>query len=91
MEMTFTHHPFQDSIWSALDERQLIGRLWRQPQDKLVHVYRLIAEGTPDVSLNAIATNKGALHDTFAGCSEAMRRCFNNSGSQLELTKVFGR
>ena len=61
----------QDTLWSAQDDRQLIGRIWRYPQQKQVHVYRLVADGTSDVFLNRISFSKGAMHDAFTNSLEA--------------------
>ncbi|KIK74535.1 hypothetical protein PAXRUDRAFT_175455, partial [Paxillus rubicundulus Ve08.2h10] len=55
------------TTWSALDDEQLRGRIFRYPQRKQVHVYRLIAVGTPDVFLNNISFDKGQLHSAFVG------------------------
>ncbi|PCH39636.1 hypothetical protein WOLCODRAFT_85980, partial [Wolfiporia cocos MD-104 SS10] len=44
-----------DTLWSAQEDVQLIGRVWRHPQTKLVEVYRLIVAGTPNVFLNNIS------------------------------------
>jgi SNF2 family DNA or RNA helicase len=63
----------QDTLWSAQDDRQLIGRLWRHPQHKIVHVYRLIADKTSDVFLNNISFDKAQMHDAFTGSTPAMR------------------
>ncbi|KAI6144170.1 P-loop containing nucleoside triphosphate hydrolase protein, partial [Pisolithus thermaeus] len=56
-----------DTTWSALDDEQLRGRIFRYPQKKQVHFYRLIALGTPDVFLNNISFDKGQLHSAFVG------------------------
>ncbi|KAH0826428.1 P-loop containing nucleoside triphosphate hydrolase protein [Lanmaoa asiatica] len=59
-----------DTLWSALDDEQLRGRIYRYPQQKQVRFYRLIARGTPDVFLNNIAFDKGMLHLAFVGMDE---------------------
>ncbi|KAI9457025.1 P-loop containing nucleoside triphosphate hydrolase protein [Boletus coccyginus] len=59
-----------DTTWSALDDEQLRGRIFRYPQQKQVHFYRLIALGTPDVFLNNISFDKGQLHSAFVGCAD---------------------
>ncbi|KAJ7571901.1 P-loop containing nucleoside triphosphate hydrolase protein, partial [Mycena floridula] len=56
-----------DSLWSSLEERQIIGRIHRQNQVKLVRVYRIIALKIPDVFLNNISFAKTAMHDMFVG------------------------
>jgi SNF2 family DNA or RNA helicase len=62
----------QDTLWSAQEDRQLIGRLWRNGQDKIVIVYRVIALGTTDVLLNNIAFDKEAIMDAFTTASGAL-------------------
>ncbi|KIO00764.1 hypothetical protein M404DRAFT_151975 [Pisolithus tinctorius Marx 270] len=59
-----------DTTWSALDDEQLHGRIFWYPQQKQVHIYRLIALATPDVFLNNISFDKGQLHSTFVGCTD---------------------
>ncbi|KAH9926072.1 P-loop containing nucleoside triphosphate hydrolase protein, partial [Amylocystis lapponica] len=61
-----------DTLWSAQQDSQLIGRIWRQPQPKLVHVYRLIGRNTSDVFLNNISFDKSVMHDAFMGSSQSM-------------------
>ncbi|EGO04147.1 hypothetical protein SERLA73DRAFT_67866 [Serpula lacrymans var. lacrymans S7.3] len=56
-----------DTLWSDQEDAQLRGRVWRQPQTKQVHIYRLIATGTPDVFLNNISFDKGVMHAAFVG------------------------
>ena len=67
--------PPQDTLWSAQEDAQLIGRIWRYPQPKLVHVYRLIAGHTPDVFLNNIAFDKSVMLDHFKEAPPVLRKC----------------
>ncbi|KAI6137600.1 P-loop containing nucleoside triphosphate hydrolase protein [Pisolithus tinctorius] len=67
-----------DATWSALDDEQLRGRIFRYPQQKQVHIYRLIALGTPDVFLNNISFDKGQLHSAFVGCTDDIRGLFED-------------
>ncbi|KAG6871431.1 hypothetical protein C0993_003296, partial [Termitomyces sp. T159_Od127] len=53
----------QDQPWSAQDERQIIGRAWRQPQKKTVKVIYLHAEDSADILMFNLARNK---EDMFA-------------------------
>ena len=71
---------FQDSTWSALDDEQLRGRVYRFPQPKPVRIYRLIAAHTPDVFLNNLAFAKGHIHDVFVNyqANEDFRKSFFN-------------
>jgi SNF2 family DNA or RNA helicase len=55
----------KDLCWSAQDMRQINGRIHRQPQDKTVHVIHLIADGTSDVLMYAMATGKKAMLEAF--------------------------
>ncbi|KAH0833809.1 P-loop containing nucleoside triphosphate hydrolase protein [Lanmaoa asiatica] len=68
-----------DSTWSALDDEQLRGRIYRFPQQKPVHIYRLIAAHTPDVFLNNLAFAKGHIHDVFVNhqVNEDFRNMFS--------------
>ncbi|KAI6154544.1 P-loop containing nucleoside triphosphate hydrolase protein [Pisolithus tinctorius] len=63
-----------DTLWSALEDEQLRGRIYRYPQQKRVHFYRLVARGTPDVFLNNIAFDKGNLHKAFVGMDDQSRK-----------------
>ncbi|KIJ57574.1 hypothetical protein HYDPIDRAFT_104092 [Hydnomerulius pinastri MD-312] len=63
-----------DTLWSAQDDEQLRGRIYRFPQSKTVHIYRLIALGTPDVFLNTISFDKGQMHQAFVGSYEEIRK-----------------
>ncbi|KAH9848946.1 P-loop containing nucleoside triphosphate hydrolase protein, partial [Lenzites betulinus] len=54
-----------DNLWSAQEDQQLIGRVWRYSQMKRVIVYRVIAQETSDVFLNNIGFQKGNLHSEF--------------------------
>ncbi|GBE89337.1 hypothetical protein SCP_1503450 [Sparassis crispa] len=65
-----------DTLWSAQEDEQLIGRVHRPPQAKPVLVYRIIAAKTPDVFLNNIAFNKAVMHQGFTGASTAIKKVF---------------
>ncbi|KAH9048618.1 P-loop containing nucleoside triphosphate hydrolase protein [Lactarius deliciosus] len=74
-----------DVLWSVLSEQQLIGRVWRYPQPKTVHVYRLIGGNSPDIFLNNISFSKGFIQDTFSNIGEALRECraaFSGTGEE---------
>ncbi|KAI6111419.1 P-loop containing nucleoside triphosphate hydrolase protein [Pisolithus sp. B1] len=58
-----------DQPWSAQEERQIIGRAWRQPQSKVVYAYSLRAMGTTDVLMSTMARGKAFLLEAFAGSS----------------------
>jgi hypothetical protein len=55
----------QDMLWSAQEDRQLIGRLVRRGQMACAHIYRLVLQGTTDVLLNNISYSKKQVSDAF--------------------------
>lgn len=55
----------KDQPWSAQDERQLIGRIWRQPQTKVVKIMHLLATDTTDIVLHSQAQGKAFMLDLF--------------------------
>ncbi|RDB30571.1 DNA repair and recombination protein RAD54 [Hypsizygus marmoreus] len=71
-----------DTLWSAQEDRQLIGRIWRQPQGKQVIIYRLIAKKTADVFLNNISFDKSVMHNSFTGATPNMKRAFGDDSSE---------
>ncbi|KAF8869441.1 P-loop containing nucleoside triphosphate hydrolase protein [Infundibulicybe gibba] len=54
-----------DQPWSAQDEHQIRGRAHRQPQKKIVHMYRLLADKTTDILLSGMAQGKSELLEAF--------------------------
>lgn len=69
----FIQIPFQTHNWSVKDDEQLIGRIYRYPQSKTVHIYNLIADHTQDVFSNHIAFTKGVVADSFTNMTPSMR------------------
>ena len=63
----------KDVLWSVLNDQQLIGRVWRPPQHKRVHVYRLIGGNSADVLLNNLSFSKGLIQETFMNIGNSMR------------------
>lgn len=55
----------QDTSWSGVHVRQVIGRAWRLGQTKVVTVYHLIAKGTTDVLMSTMARTKSEMLDAF--------------------------
>lgn len=55
----------QDQTWSSQDERQIDGRVWRQPQDKNVIIYHVLADQTSDIMLSSMASTKRDMLDAF--------------------------
>lgn len=56
-----------------MNDQQLIGRVWRYPQSKKVHIYRLIGGGSPDILLNNLSFSKGFLQETFMNIGDTLR------------------
>ncbi|KAG8795154.1 hypothetical protein FRC16_010207 [Serendipita sp. 398] len=54
-----------DPQFSHEDTYQIIGRVWREPNRKQVHVYRLLAEDTADTQVENIANHKQKLAFAF--------------------------
>lgn len=77
----------QDTLWSAQEDDQLIGRVWRHPQTKNVIVYRIIAADTQDVFLNNISFAKAAIHEAFTNSTSNLRQFpkFMSIGSQTQI------
>ena len=59
----------QDTMWSRQEDTQLIGRVWRLPQDKNVIVYRLMMKDSTDILLNVISFTKMQLLQAFTSAS----------------------
>jgi TATA-binding protein-associated factor len=55
----------QDQPWSAQDEQQIIGRVWRQRQRRPVYVVHLLAADTADITLSSMARGKKDMLDAF--------------------------
>ncbi|KAL6304101.1 hypothetical protein BKA93DRAFT_826085 [Sparassis latifolia] len=56
----------EDQQFSEQDKRQIMGRIWRYPQDKICIIYDLVAINTADVALNSIARKKEEMLQIFA-------------------------
>lgn len=70
-----------DSLWSATDEGQLIGRIYCPPQSKMVHIYRIVAADTQDVFLNNISFSKAAI------LAKVKQTCFLIKPPDMETTQ----
>ena len=66
----------QDTLWSAQEDSQTIGRVWRKGQQRRVLVYRLIVLGTSDVFLNSLAFSKELMHLAFINAPTSVRECW---------------
>ncbi|KAK7440780.1 hypothetical protein VKT23_016856 [Stygiomarasmius scandens] len=62
-----------DTLWSAQEYNQLVGRIHRYPQVKPVIVYRLVAANSPDVFLNNLSMDKGMIQEAFVTSSEKLK------------------
>ncbi|KAH9019860.1 P-loop containing nucleoside triphosphate hydrolase protein [Lactarius pseudohatsudake] len=62
-----------DVLWSVISDQQLIERVWRHPQRKKVHVYRLIGGRSPDVLLNNLLFSKGFIQEAFMNIGGSLR------------------
>ncbi|RXW12331.1 hypothetical protein EST38_g13525, partial [Candolleomyces aberdarensis] len=56
---------FLDQPWSAQDERQITGRVWRQRQRRPVTAIHLLAAETADITLSSLAQGKKEMLDAF--------------------------
>ncbi|EKM49396.1 uncharacterized protein PHACADRAFT_201655 [Phanerochaete carnosa HHB-10118-sp] len=56
---------FLSTMWSGQDDRQFIGRVWRNPQVKPVLVYRPLAMETNEKNMSNIAFGKEEMHRAF--------------------------
>lgn len=63
-------------MWSALEELQMEGRLYRRLQRAWVLIYNLVVTHSPDVFLNNLSFSKGMMHSAFLTASPAVRECF---------------
>jgi Helicase conserved C-terminal domain len=86
--------PTQTPQWSKQDGDQLVGRIYRSPQSKTVHVYGLIADDTQDVFLNHICFSKASMMEAFTNTMPSMSMFFSllfgdHSSADLE-TRIRG-
>jgi hypothetical protein len=61
------HFICQSGLWSAPEEQQTIGRVWRQGQQEKVIVYRIFALDTADELLSGYANGKALMLEQFLG------------------------
>ncbi|KAH9011667.1 P-loop containing nucleoside triphosphate hydrolase protein [Lactarius pseudohatsudake] len=74
-----------DVLWSVMSDQQLIGRVWRHPQRKKVHVYRLIGGRSPDVLLNNLSFSKGFIQEAFMNIGGSLRKALEQGDSDETL------
>ncbi|EAU80360.1 hypothetical protein CC1G_12776 [Coprinopsis cinerea okayama7 len=65
---------FLDQPWSAQDERQIIGRAYRQRQTREVTVIHILAEDTADITLSLLARGKKDMLDAFLNLNTEVSR-----------------
>lgn len=71
LNLTEADHVFiMDPWWNPAAEQQAVDRIHRIGQDKEVHVYRLVAEGTIEEKVMQLKESKAALFDAVVGESE---------------------
>jgi len=68
----------QDQTWSSQDERQIDGRVWRQPQAKEVLIYHILADQTSDIMLSGMASTKRDMLEAFLDKNTGEGNQFNN-------------
>jgi superfamily II DNA or RNA helicase len=64
----------QDPLFSNQEFRQIVGRVWRYPQQRQVIVYHLLALGAADTILQQIAGNKDKLLEAFVASSNVVAK-----------------
>ena len=64
----------QDQTWSAQEEHQIRGRLYRQGQKHDVVCYHLIAQNTADMVLSSLAQGKKQMMEAFLSTDKAKRK-----------------
>lgn len=71
LNLTEADHVFiMDPWWNPAAEQQAVDRIHRIGQDKEVHVYRLVAEGTIEEKVMQLKESKAALFDAVVGEDE---------------------
>ncbi|KAJ3001286.1 hypothetical protein NUW54_g6525 [Trametes sanguinea] len=78
-----------DNLWSAQETEQLMGRVWRHPQEKKVIEYHIVAEGTSDIFIGGISFDKGLAHRRLMHMPTTLRSRKKASGKAK--TQVPGR
>ena len=71
LNLTEADHVFiMDPWWNPAAEQQAVDRIHRIGQNKEVHVYRLVAEGTIEEKVMQLKESKAALFDAVVGEGE---------------------
>ncbi|KAH9846337.1 P-loop containing nucleoside triphosphate hydrolase protein, partial [Lenzites betulinus] len=61
-----------DNLWSAQEKEQLLGRVWRHPQEKRVAEIDFLASGTSDIFIESISDDKGRMHQALMGMNTSL-------------------
>ena len=71
LNLTEANHVFiMDPWWNPAAEQQAVDRIHRIGQEREVHVYRLVAEGTIEEKVMQLKASKAALFDAVVGEGE---------------------
>ena len=71
LNLTEADHVFiMDPWWNPAAEQQAVDRIHRIGQEREVHVYRLVAEGTIEETVMQLKASKAALFDAVVGEGE---------------------
>ncbi|KAM5530103.1 hypothetical protein V8D89_016232 [Ganoderma adspersum] len=81
-----------DSLWSHQDLTQLLGRVWRHPQEKQVIVYHPLLKDSTEMSLTVLSCSKQSLLMRFSDKKSALEanqgyflpKSMNGDGSVAE-------
>lgn len=85
----------QDQQWSDSENDQAIGRLYRQGQQRPVTIFHVLASGSIDFFLYALAKSKGTMSEAFLSSaisqvsSEKQRSSFSGLYQSLSLADMF--
>lgn len=66
----------KDGCWSAQEDKQLQGRVWRIGQRSHVVIYRILILQTADISLNVIASDKAIMQSAVLGDNQTILRMY---------------
>ncbi|KAG9092259.1 hypothetical protein FRC06_000174 [Ceratobasidium sp. 370] len=68
---------FLSGLWSGMEIKQTIGRLWRAGQIEIVIVHHIFAPGTADVLLASLAGDKVMMLDHLYEAGSIAQKVFN--------------
>ncbi|EMD33391.1 hypothetical protein CERSUDRAFT_98506 [Gelatoporia subvermispora B] len=73
-----------DTLWSAQEDTQLVGHMWRHSQPKDIDVYCIDSKDTHDIFLNTISLSKVVIQG-FTGTLSRLRKIFNNNDGEDDI------